>query len=380
VKRERSAPVPAPSLPAAPAEGALAAWSRFWFRPADACGLHVVRVATGLLLLFWLLPLAGAVDSLFGLQGWFDKQAYVAAARLPGGPPKPISWSLLYLCGTNPTALHAVYWASVGVLLLFTLGVASRLTAPLTWLVVASFTANPALDADADALLLMLTFYLMLGYLLLGLRGGGLTWAERLFGPWSALPWRPRALRRSRPAPSVAANLAVRLIQVHFALIVVASGLHKLQAGDWWTGWAYWYALYPPLTTTLTEAREHAGSATTFLFFLSLAAYATLAWQIGFPAFAWRRRWLWRGVLFAGGVAGCLGSALLFQAPVFGLALLIGCVAYVSPDGWRALCDRLRALLARRAGQPTPAAEPVLPGQAGGAPRPSVPVTSVKGR
>jgi len=318
------------------------AWLRFWLTPADPAGLHAVRVLTGLLLLYWLLPLAGSVDNLFGLSGLFDRQAYAEAARLPGGPPAPPGWSLLYLCG-SPAALHAVFWASVAVLALFTLGVATRLTGVLTWVVVASFTANPAFADDADGLLLMLTFYLMLGYLLLGLGGGRLSWPERLLGPWRTLPWR----RPSSAAPSVAANLAVRLIQVHLAVLLAAGGLHKLQFADWWNGVPYWYALHPPLQTTEALARAHAGDAAEYLGWLGLAAYAALAWQIAFPAFAWRRGPGWRAVLLVGGVAAWVGSTLMFDAPVLGLAVLTGCLSFVAPQTWRALPGRLREVLVR---------------------------------
>src|SRR5206468_11106936 len=85
-----------------PAEKPRRSWVHFWFTPVDPIGLHAVRLLAGLLFLAWLLPLAGHLDSLFGLQGWFDQQAYVDTARLPDGPPKPLGWSILYLSGTSP--------------------------------------------------------------------------------------------------------------------------------------------------------------------------------------------------------------------------------------------------------------------------------------
>src|SRR5262249_12600448 len=79
-----------------PREGFWGGWTRFWFGRAAPVGLHVLRVAAGLLSLAWLLPLMGHLDSVFGLDGWFDRQAYREAARLADGAPKPISWSLVY--------------------------------------------------------------------------------------------------------------------------------------------------------------------------------------------------------------------------------------------------------------------------------------------
>jgi hypothetical protein len=306
--------------------------------------LHLVRLLTGLLLLSWLLPLAGDVDSLFGLQGWFDRQAYAEAARLPGGPPKPISWSVLYLCGSNPAALHTVYWLSVGALVLFTLGVCPRLTAVLAWLIVVSFSANPAFDDEVDPVLIALTCYTMIGYLLLGLRSEGRSWAARLLGPWRTFPLSRMRDQRQTAAPlSEGANLALRLIQVHLAVILVTSGLHKLQFGDWWSGVAYWFALHPPLETTAAAVQEQARSAQNVLYLLNFAAYATLAWQIAFPLFAWRRG-LCRALLLGGAVVGWVGATVLYRMPLFGPAGFIGCVAYVSGEEWRALGGRLSAI------------------------------------
>src|SRR5206468_4127366 len=149
----------------------------------------------------------------------FDRQALREASRLQAGLPKPITWSLLYLAGNSAGLLQLIYWLSIAAVALFTLGVGTRLTAPLAWVIVASFAANPAFDDEADALLLMLTFYLGVGYLLLGWDAGRLSWAERLLGPRDAFLLGGLS-RDPRPRASVGANLACRLIQVHLAVLL----------------------------------------------------------------------------------------------------------------------------------------------------------------
>src|SRR5262249_24997793 len=151
-------PTRSASTPAAEPAGWFASWGRFWFTPTDPVGLHAVRVGAGLLLLCWLLPLAGQLDAFFGLQGSFDRQADSDVPRLPMGPQQPIGWSVLYLCGNNATLLRAAYWLAVGVIVLFTLGLWPRLTGVLTWLAVLSFAASPAVAFDADTLLVILAF------------------------------------------------------------------------------------------------------------------------------------------------------------------------------------------------------------------------------
>jgi hypothetical protein len=305
--------------------------------------MHVIRVLAGILFLAWLLPFAGQLDALFGLQGWFDLEAYREAARLPEGARPQIGWSALFLCGSNPILLKAAYGVSLAVLALFSLGIATRLTAVLTWVIVVSFTANPATSYDADTLLVILAFYLMIGYVFLGQRNGGQSLSSRLLGcreTWLFLARPSGKLAEPRPH-SVAANIVVRLLQVHLAIVIVTSGLYKLQFGDWWAGVAFWYPLYPPLVTTIQEAREHVADRISFLFILSVTAYATLCWQITFPFFAWRR--CWRALLLVGAVVGWLGSALLYKLPLFGPAIFIGCLSYLSPTEWQ----RVRHLLAR---------------------------------
>jgi hypothetical protein len=139
----------------------------------------------------------------------------------------------------------------------------------------------------------------------------------------------------------LAANLALRLLQVHLAIAIFASGLHKLQFGDWWAGIALWYPLHPPMEVTPSSIGSSAAIRSS-LTILSLAAYLILAWQLAFPAFAWRSRW--RPVLLGGALIGWLGCALLYQAPIFGPALCIGCLSYISADEWQRWGAWLRAL------------------------------------
>lgn len=314
--------------------GSVDAWVRFWFSGTEPIGLHVVRLAAGLVFLAWLLPLAGQVHALFGLNGWFDRQAYRETAQIAGGPPQPFTWSLLYLCGSNAVLLTAVYWTSIAVLVLFTAGLWTRLTAVLTWLIVASFTASPALGSDADGLLLILALYLMVGYVLLGWTDREQSLAARLLGARGTFLLGPRPFVHVPERRSVGANVALRLLQVHLAIVMVVSGLHKLQFGDWWAGFALWYPLHPVMEMTPASAGT-AEEVSSHLVLLSVAGYAVLAWQIGFPAFAWRPRW--RSLLLGGALISALGSAFVYRVPAFGPALFAGCLSYVSAREWHRL-------------------------------------------
>jgi hypothetical protein len=322
-------------------------WARFWFAPTDPIALHLLRFLTGLLLLAWLLPFAGQVDSLFGSQGWFDRAAFQESRELQQRISaergeevdlfKPMSWSLAYIPGLGPQGLHGVYWGSIAVIVLFTLGIATRITAILCWIITVSFTANPAFEYDVDALLLFFTFYLMIGYVFFGQRRSDLSWFGRVFGGRDSWLFGNFAARGEERHRSVAANLAVRLLQVNFAIVILTTGLHKLQFSEWWSGLAFWYPNYPPFLTNFETTREHMAHRGVYLTVLSIGAYAVLFWQIGFLLFAWRRSWAWRLVLLGGGAIGWIGCAYLYGLPLLGPAFFIGALSYVAAEEWQGL-------------------------------------------
>jgi hypothetical protein len=322
---------------------AESAWSRFWFTPIAPTGLHCLRVLSGLLFLAWLLAFLGNQAAFFGLNGWIDTETLYQMIRQPDLAPAPIGWSILYLAGESPERLQAIYWGSILVLALFTLGVATRITGVLTWVVVVSFIANPATSYEADYLLAILAFYLMIAYLLTGLRIGNLSWTECILGSSDHLLFRMRRDAR----PSGAANFVLRLMQIHLAIILVTSGLHKLQMADWWAGVAFWYPLHPPLKTTAESLRREMPNAQMTLFFLSLAEYLVLAWQIGFPLFAWRTGW-WRAMLLGGAAIGWLGVIFIYRLPLFGPFVFIGCLSFLRPEEWAWLGQRAGALFGNR--------------------------------
>jgi hypothetical protein len=315
------------------------AWTGFWLAPTNPTPLHVVRIAAGLLFLAWLLPLASGYASLFGVDGWFDKAAYIEAHE-KNLAAYPIGWSLIFplteAFGEGSFVTDTFFAVSIAVLILFTLGIATRLTAPLTWLVVVSHTANPALHYDGDDVFIVLAFYLMIGYVLLGLQTWKLSFLELIFGSSDTML---SPLRRADRV-SHGAALALRLLQVHFALIVFVGAMHKLQFGTWWSGVALWYRMYPPQELSHEKLRDMKAMAWTSLGFISLAAYMVLAWQLAFPLFAFRRAW--RPLLIGGAALGWLSSLLLTGVPYFGPLYLTFCLGYVSADEWAWLFGRLR--------------------------------------
>jgi len=316
-------------------------WSRFWFTPIPTAGYAVLRVLSGLLFAFWLLTLLGHQGGFFSKDGWLDKAGFQAVLKQQAAMEAqqetlsaPIGWSLLYSVSHNPALLQATYWGAIAVFLLFALGVATRITGILSWVFVVSFLASPAISYEGDYLLAILAFYLMIGHVLL-YQWSDISLVERFLGTWDQFLFHRWISTPSLDGrTSVAANWALRMMQVHFVIIMVMSGLHKLQMGDWWSGAALWYPLHPTMETTLESLEREKGSAVATMFFVSLMGYALIAWQVALPAFAWRTGLLSRVLLLGGALAGWIGMAYIFKLPLFGPFIVVNCLSFLSPDEW----------------------------------------------
>src|SRR5947199_7765160 len=87
------------SLITDPVRRAWAAWCRFWFTPADPTPLCLMRIVTGLLVLYVHVAYAFDLQALFGKDGWYptdmaDRErrewpVFVPASIWPGAERKP---------------------------------------------------------------------------------------------------------------------------------------------------------------------------------------------------------------------------------------------------------------------------------------------------
>jgi hypothetical protein len=270
-----------------------------------------------LLLLAWLWSFAFNYQEAVGREGWLDSIGYDAARRLPADANVPESWARS-LVPSSPALLGTLYLAAIVNALLFTLGLATRVTAPLAWLTVITFTSNPILYDGGNALLAILLLYLAVGYV-------GMHLGFSLGSP--SAPW----WRRHEPTPpSVSANLALRLIQVHFAIILFMSVLHKFQDAEWWAGDALWYSIFTPFETNISDLLRQSGQRGSWLTLISLATYVTLAWQLTYPIQPCTRIGRW--VMLVGAIVGWIWCDLIAKQPIFGPAILIASLAACRPD------------------------------------------------
>jgi len=290
----------------------MAAWDRFWFTPADPLPLAVVRIIAGLLLMWscgvWLMD----VDGFFGPHGWLrDGDVW----RMND---QPWQWSW-YFALSSPTAVR--------VLVLATLLAAACLTVGLATPVAASLSLAGFLAAVNRTPLTVFGFDDALGMLLIplaiGPSGATLSLDRRL------------GLNASGAGPSVSANVALRLLQVHLCVVYFFSGIAKLLGASWWEGTALWGAAansrYRTLDLTWLAGHPLLVNALTL---------GTLFWEVSYPALVWPR--LTRRVAIAMGILVHLGIGLAMGMKEFALAMIAANLAFVPASVWHSLLLRLR--------------------------------------
>lgn len=303
-------------------------WNAFFFTPADPTPLGLIRLAVGLLA-FWSLFVYGLdLRDHFGADGWLGTEP----SRFVQGRRMPFAWSFWFHV---PDALLRPVWAAcLVVLAMFTVGLYSRATAVLAWLiVVATVRRSPVTVFGFDQAVSTWALYLAVS----GASGRAVS-LDRFLSRWRRLRSETKLRRRDgrwptypgAPAPSVAANLGLRLIQLHLCLMYGMAGLAKLQGRAWWDGMAIW--------GTLAAGEFRLFDLTWLAAFpglLNLMTHLSLALEVGYPVLVWVR--VLRPLLLAAVIALHVGVGLTLGLTEFGLAMIAGNLAFVSGPWLRTL-------------------------------------------
>ena len=287
-----------------------AAWNAFWFTPADPLPLAVVRICTGLLLswscLVWLLD----PDAFFGPQGWLVPHEVWRMNDQPG------QWSW-YFAASGPNAIRVLAGIALAAAILLTVGLATPGAAVVSLLALVSAANRAPLNPFG----LDDTLGLLLVGLAVGPSGARLSLDERFLV-------RGQGSGQGRGEPSVLANIALRLIQVHLCGVYFFSGGGKLFGASWWEGTALWGAAanvqYRTLDLTWLARHPLVVNALTLV---------TLFWEVAYAPLIWPR--LTRRVFLATAVAVHLGIGLAMGMMEFGLAMITANLAFVPAAAWR---------------------------------------------
>lgn len=302
-------------------------WDRFWFKPTDVATLAVVRILTGLVLLYvYLTTLPICLDA-YGPHGWIDAEAWrelnASASQFP-----QLLWSF------EPSGQFVVlsYLAFLFAILCMTAGFGARWAAAAVWLGHLCFSQRGfAISYGLDSIAAFLTLYLVIGPC-----GGA-------FSIDSWLARRRKAIERcTNPKPnfSILANISVRCIQIHICFVYLFAGLAKLQGALWWSGLATYYAAMTPEMWPVEFDLRWIGRHPELVQVLAnLGVLFTLAFEISFAWLIWRPRL--RPLLILSAVVLHLGIGVALGMGAFGLIMLAGCSAFIDPVTCRSLASIL---------------------------------------
>jgi hypothetical protein len=258
-----------------------------------------------------LLTIGFDLPANLGSHGWASPEALRAFwSEWKDAPPV---WSLWLL--VQDRYLFAAWLSCLVVLGLFTLGLSSRVTAVLAWAIMVSTSRRaPVLYFGFDQAILCWLFYLAVT----GSSGQALS-----LDRWVLQRRRPSAGTSKGLVPTVPANLALRLIQLHLCLIYATAGLAKLQGRVWWTGEAALMIVLAPEYRVGTWVWLAA-----YPRFLNLLTHITVAVEILYPALVWVR--ILRPIMVAAMITLHLGIEATLGLTEFSLAMIAGNLAFVS--------------------------------------------------
>lgn len=256
-----------------------------------------------------------------------------------GGDPRQVNAKgspvfSFWLHLTDPTTMWVVHAACLGVFLLFTLGLWTRVTSVLTWALSLSYIhRSPVILFGQDSMQTILLTYLMVGpsgaaFSLDALRARYRAARARM-GAGRPVGWADAVL--AGPQPSWLANFAVRLVQVHFCFVYLSSGMSKLKGPAWWNHNAGWMTLvnpeFGPIRYPAYEGliRAMAEYRPVIAVVCACVSAFTLAVELGLPFLVWTKA---RPAAVVGSTLLHTGIAAIMGLCVFSLYMFAMLLCY----------------------------------------------------
>jgi hypothetical protein len=256
-------------------------------------------------------------------------------------------WSIWFHV-LEPETMLVLHWLIVACAFLFMIGFCTRITTALTWFGSLCYIhRNPTALFGVDTMMTITLWYLMIGPC------GAVFSVDAIIRRWwvRAKPgvvngwrrfWKLPALDAVAPAasaevvPSVSANVATRLLQIHVCIIYLIAGLAKLQGQTWWNGGALWLTLgnfeFAPMHFRLYMEFIRLLGRHQWLFdgFMMGGGLFTLAFEIGYAFLIWRPRLRWVFLAAAILLHGFIGLFMGLQT--FSFMMLVMNMAFLRPE------------------------------------------------
>ncbi len=299
--------------------GWVTAWNQFWFTPSEPHTLALIRILGGAMLFYTHLVWSFDLINFLGPDSWIPNEV---VRELHSGT---YAWSYLWYI-ESPTLLWAQHLLGLAVLAMLTLGLFTRVNSVLAFVFTVSYCHRlEGALFGLDQVNAMLAMYFMIG------PSGAVYSIDR----W--LAQRRAGGKLPRPSVTTSGNIAIRLMQVHMCIIYLFGGISKMRGEMWWDGSAVWYAIanleYQSLDVTWLVH---------YPWLIALLSHVTVFWETFYCFLVWPR--LTRPLTLALAVAVHGGIALFLGMITFGLAMIIGNVAFVPPRWVESAVTRLTSM------------------------------------
>ena len=303
------------------------AWNRFWFTTSDPCILSVLRILSGLIALYLLLSYNQDLVNWFGPHGLLPTETVgqiTGAASTGPFTNRSFAFHVSHLDYiTSENALWISHVLAILVVLAFTVGMLTRLTSVLSFLILLAYVHRaPIITGLMEPVLVMVVMYLCLG------PAGACLSVDAWHKSRGRQTNGPSNGQRPQTQDSIAANISRRLIQVHLSGLYLTMGLTKLSGDTWWVGQAVWWLI------AHTESRL---VDLTFLFryeyLLNAWTHAIVLFELGTGILIWNRSLrpllLWLAVVHWVAVASITGLV------GFSAVMLVANLAFIEPHWLR---------------------------------------------
>ena len=344
-----------------PLQNGWRAVERFFFTPTEPTTLGLMRIVTGIIVLYVHISYSIGLDNYIGPDAWIMNHGLTERPQ-PGeegvidflrhGNPQEspsTNWSdnpfenangkifkgatmwSIYFHVEDRFWIRVIHYTIMLIMILFTLGLWTRVMSVLTWIGALMYIQRvPGMLFGMDTMTNLGLFYLM-------------------FAPCGAALSVDRWLkvRRERqrqgaayvplpPEPLISATFVTRALQINYCLIYLAAGTSKLLGSSWWNATApnrfllnYSFApfdveYYERLLKFMADHRWVWELNGTF------GVVFTLFVELGFPFMVWNRSTRW--FMVRGSILLHTAIALLMGLVTFSLMMLALVLVFVPPD------------------------------------------------
>jgi hypothetical protein len=353
-------PTPAP-LPESPEAGSVfgavfRGWDRFWFTPQDPIVIGLMRLCAGFMVFYVHLTYSWGLFDYVGPDAWVSQEvADYIVKEIPvysltldwGDNLQEVArgnyyWSVFFHV-TSPRWIVGLHVFFLACMLLFGLGLFTRLTGAITWLAAMSYVQRASTTVfGLDTMMMIVLLYLQIA------PAGATLSLDRLLQKWRA---RRRGEEPPEVRPSVTANFAIRLTQVHFCMIYLATGSSKLLGTTWWSGTALNLVLLNYSFAPMDNAAYFklmkflASHRLLWEVFVSGGIVYTLLVEISFPFLVWHKSTRW--LMICCSVLLHTGIGLSMGLSSFSLMMMIMVLSFFPPEVVHRMCDGVERTFGR---------------------------------